>query len=308
MAKLRERWTRFFTEPLVPDTAFQVSRGAVSGIRYSRKEKRVAAYVIRPIPPGTVDPAFDRPNVAGAGALDAALKDAVRRLGSPAGGASLLIPETCVKTALLSFESLPASSEEREAVLRWRLAKTLPLKTADLRLSFDVFRADGGERAFCVLALGSVIQGYEQAFARAGLRLRLIGLPTPHLLGLIPKAEAADVLVVNVEDDHLTLLAVCDGEIALFRVKAFASEAAPAEGGPWAQAATEAANTIHFLEDREKKRVKAVWIRASGGPSPDGAALEERVGCPVRAVRFAAPAVTGSREQAILAPLIGQVS
>ena len=309
MIKLPERWTRFFTEPLLPPTAFSISRGQVCGVRRAGKEKRVGAHVIRPLPAGALVPAFDRPNVADGAAVDAAIKDAARRLGAPAGAVSLLIPETCVKTAILTFEALPSSPTEREAVLRWRLAKTLPLKISDLRLSFDVVPSNGGARAFCVLALERIVADYEQAFAKAGLRVRQIGLPTPHLLGLIPRTGPADILVAGIEDDHLTLFAVCSGAPFLFRVKTLVLGAAANAGSFWVQVAAEVATTIHFLEDREKKRLETVWIRSAVGATPeDLAAIEARAGCPVRTLAFSAPAVAGPKEQAILAPLVGQVS
>jgi len=308
MTGLRERWNRFFTEPIAPLTAFQISRGFLCGVRYSRKERRIAAHVLRPLPPGTLDPGFDRPNVVNAPALEAALRDVGRRLGAAEMMVSLLIPETAVKTVLLTFETLPTVPEEREAVLRWKLAKTLPLKFSDLRLSFDVMKSGGGEKAFCVLAPESVVREYEQAFGRAGLRVRQVAIPTPHLLGLVPASGPADILIVNIEEDHLSLFAAGEGGPILFRVKAFAPAAA-AGGGPWPLVATEVANTTHFLEDRENFRIKAIWVRDAEGNAPPALdILEKRAGCPVRTFAFSEPAVAGPKEQALLAPLVGQMS
>lgn len=301
------RWARFFSEPAAPEAAFSVSRSHLCGIRVSRKERRASAHVIRPLAPGTLSPAFDRPNISNRAALEAALADAQRRLGAVQASASLLIPEPSVRTALLAFDALPEAAEEREAVLRWKLAKTLPMKISDLRLAFDVVRSNGGARAFCVLALESVVRDYEEAFARTGLRVRAVELPTPHLLGLVPPSAPSDILIVNVEDDTLSLLAVGGGGPALFRVKSIAPGGP--EGGPWPFVGTEIANTVHFLEDREKVRIQSVWVRDAGdGPPAALDVLEKRAGCPVRTLSFALPAVAGPREQALLAPLIGQVS
>lgn len=307
MAGIRERWNRFFTEPIAPPTAFQISRGFLCGVRHSRKERRIAAHVIRPLPPGALNPGFDRPNVVDAPALEAAVRDAVRRLGAAEMMVSLLIPETAVKTVLLAFDALPSADEERESVVRWKLAKTLPLKFSDLRLSFDVSKTNGGKRAFCVLALESVVREYEEAFAKTGLRVRAVGLPTPHLLGLLPESGPTEVLIANVEEDHLSLFAAGDGGPVLFRVKGF-TPASAAGGEGWPLVAAEVVNTIHFLEDRENFRVKAIWVRDARGAPSAVEALAARAGCPVRPVGFASPAVAGPREQALLAPLIGQVS
>jgi len=294
---------RWLTAPAVPSAAFHLGPGYLGGLRRSRRTGSVKGSVLRPVPPGVVEAAFDRPNIVKPDAFLALLKDAVRRLGAPEGPVGLLLPETCVKTALLTFDSLPTVPEECEKVVRWKLQKTLPLPPAETRLSFAVHRAEGRAKAFCVLAAEAVVREYEQAFARAGLSVRLIGIPTPALLGCLPRNGASSFLVVNVERDHFAALAVSDGEPVLFRVKPFSAEAL------WAEAADETAATVRFIEDREKKSVETIWLRPAAGGGETGVPfVQGKVGCPVKILPGDAPAGVPPAEKISLAALLGQLT
>jgi len=304
MTPLFDSWIRRLTAPAVPAAAFHVARGYLGGLRCARKTGSVKSSVVRNLPAGLVEPSFDKPNLVQPDAFQSLLKDAVRRLGTPEGPVALLLPETSVKTVLLSFETLPTAPAEREKIVRWRLGRTLPLPPAETRLSFAVHRINGRARAFCVLAAESVIREYEQAFAKAGLNVRMIGLPTPALLGCLPKNGAKNHLTVNVEDDYFAALAVLDGGPALFRVKPLTP------GSSWAEAAEETAATIRFLEDREKKGLEAVWLRpAAAGDAEAGAALlQKRVSRPVRILPGDAPTGIPPADKIRLAPLLGQLA
>ena len=98
-------------------------------------------------------------------------------------------------------------------------------------------------------------------------------MPSLSLLGLLP-AGSEDALVVDVEDDSLSITAVVGAEPALFRQKPFVLEREP--GTPLAgrinALVTEIENTAMFLEDKEEKKVRAVWLRAPSAIGDDVAA------------------------------------
>jgi hypothetical protein len=304
MSPLIDAWVRFFTAPSVPAAAFHVARGYLGGLRRPGKTGSAKSSVFRTLTAGMIDPSFEKRNIARPELFRSVLKDAASRLGSPDGPIALLLPETCVKTALLTFDDLPAAPAECERIVRWRLAKNLPLRPAETRLSFDVRRSKGRAVAFCVLALEAVVQEYERAFDQAGLKVRMIGLPTVQLLGCLPRNGESNFLVVNVEEDHIAALAVLEGETALFRVKPLTA------GDVWAEAADEVATTLRFLEDREKKRIDAVWVRpAAAGAAEDGLALlQKRTACPVRMIADEAMTGIPPAEKIFLASLWGQMS
>jgi hypothetical protein len=293
---------RYLTAPPVPSAAFHLGPGYLGGLRRSRKTGSMKGSVLRPVPAGILEFSFDRPNILRPEAFLSILKDAVRRLGGPEGPAALLLPETCVKTVVLSFESLPTAPEERDKVVRWKLQKILPLAASETRLSFAVHQTEDRARAFCVLAGEPVVREYEQAFAKAGLSVRLIGIPTPALLGCLPRNGGSNFLVVNVDGDHFAALAVVSGEPALFRVKPLSPE------NLWVEAAEETAATIRFLEEREKTRMETVWLRPMGGEARGISLIREKAGCPVRTLPGDAPSGIPPDEKIPLAALWGQLS
>jgi len=304
MTPFLDSWIRRLTAPAAPAAAFHLAPGYLCGLRCAPKTRTVKGSVFRALPPGLIRPSFDAPNLPKPEALAALLKESVKRLGAAEGPVALLLPETCVKTAMLSFETLPTAPAEREKIIRWRLAKALPLPASDLRLTYAVTRTNGRARAFCVLAAESVVREYEQVFSQAGLNIRMIDLPTVALLGCLPKNGVRSYLVINVENEYFAALAVLEGEPVLFRVKPLSPDAR------WEEAAGETAATVRYLEDREKKKVETVWLRpAAAGEARDGAALiAKQAACPVEILPGEASAGIPPADKIHLAPVWGELS
>jgi len=305
-----DRITRVFTAPLHPPAVFLVSRSRVGAVLRAGRDAHLAAQVVVPLAPGALEPSFDRRNVVQPAALERAVRDAAARLGRTGGSAGLMLPEACLKVFVLPFESLPSSPREREEVFRWRLAKLVPLPPAEMRMSFAVLKAAGQTRVVLALARAEVVREYEDAFRRAGLSVRDVGVPALNLLSLARLDAAGHALVVNLEDDHLSLTALLDGRAALYRFKPFLHDLnAPSTlADKAAQAASEVETTIRFLEDKEKKKITAVWVRADvAAPEAAVAALRDRLpGLAVRELDVPAPIRPPDRH--FLAPLAGQVA
>ncbi len=313
-------WKRFLTEPIIPALAWEVSRTAVAGIRCSkkdsrrdaRKEKCVSSHALASLPAGAIAPSFERPNVTDPKALEKAIRDARLKLGADGGDAALLVPETCVRMFVQTFDGLPASPNEREELFRWRLAKLVPLKPADMRLGYDVIKSNGQAKVILALGAASVLGEYEAAFARAGFKIRTLSVPTLPLAALLPP-QAADggALIVNSEEDYISLAAVLGGEISLYRIKPFLADS----GSPDAAErrldliVREIETTINFLEDKEKARIDALWVRPVAWPDGADAAADLRRFWPsLQVSEFPGPESLTLEERRVFAPLLGQVS
>jgi hypothetical protein len=303
------RWKNYFTEPVFPSFIWQLSRDSTAGIRFSRKDRKLGPYFIAPLPTGVVIPSFDRPNIPDASALEQVLRDGRAKLGADGGDISLLIPETCVRVFVLTFDALPSSPAEREELFRWRVAKLVPVDSSEMRLGYDVIKANGQAKVVLALGAGRVLEEYEAVFARAGLKVRTLSVPTLPLAGLVPRDEAGNALVVNSEDDHVSLLALLGGEASLYRVKPFFAEGTgPGEDSQRRDLVIrEIETTMHFIEDKEKARISSVWIRPVFWP--DGTVAELRKRWPsLRVAEFPGPRELRPAERRVLAPLIGQAS
>jgi len=304
-----DRLFRFFSEPIYPATAFQLARTYVSGLRFSKKEKKVAAHFVLPLPAGVLEPSFDRKNIVNAAALDKALREGKARLREDGGAVALLIPETCVRMFVLSFDSLPSSPTEREEVLRWRLSKIAPFKAEEIRIAYDIVRSGSRTKAVLALSRIDVIQEYESFLGRLGLKVKAVGVPSLHLANLIRLDQSGHALLVNIEEDYVSLLAVLEGLIALYRIKPFLQDAGSpmSPGQKTEQVLNEIENTLHFLEDREQKNIQAVWVRAAAANAANDVLPLMRERWPGLNVReFSSPVALKSHDQHVLFPLIGQ--
>jgi hypothetical protein len=305
------RWKRYLTEPVFPSQAWQMSRTSVAGVRFAKKDKSLAARFLAPLPPGVLAPAFDRPNILDAKGLERVLRDGRGRLEGAGGDVSILVPEACVRIFVLGFEGLPASPSERDELFRWRIGKLVPLKPGEMRLGYDVLRSNGESRVVLALGMNEVLGEYESAFARIGLKVRTLSVPTLPLAGLLRGKETGNVLIVNCEEDHVGLLVLLEGEVALYRLKPFLPEAAEplSEERRRDQIFREIENTMNFLEDKEKKRITAIRVRPTAWPDGRDAVVELAGRWPALSVsEFPGPAALGPVERRTLAPLLGQVS
>jgi len=305
------RWKQFLTEPIFPALGFQLSRTTAAGVRFSKKEKGLAAHALVSLPPGVLSPSFDRPNILDPKALEKAIRDGRAKLGADGADVSLLLPETCVRMFVLTFDALPASPPEREDLFRWRLGKLVPLKPAEMRLGYDVISSDTQAKVILALGAASVLGDYEAAFARAGLKVRTLSVPTLPLAGLIPgEAAGSGALIVNCEEDYVSLAAVLGGEISLYRIKPFMTGAASPEeaGRRLDQIVREIETTMNFVEDKEKARIDSLWIRPVAWPDGADAVGDLRGFWPtLRVSEFPGPGALPTAERRVLAPLLGQV-
>ena len=310
MAALIDRLAKFFQEPVHPPNAYQVARTYLSGVHYSKKEKKITSRVVRPLPAGILEPAFDKANVADPAGFEKALREVAFKLGPIGGSVSLLLPESCLRVFILTFESLPSSPAERQEMLRWRLNKIVPFKPGDMRLSYDVIKSNGQSKVLLALARADVVREYESLFGRIGLKIRTVGVPVLNLLNLVRLEPPGHAMIANVEEDALGLLTILDGEVSLFRFKPFLQDAlnpmSPVQ--KMEQVADEIENTVRFVEDREKKTIASVWIRSAvEGAEEDGpAALRKRL-APMTVAEFSSPWPLAFRDRQVLSPLIGQV-
>lgn len=303
-----DRLSAFFTEPLHPPVAFLLTRTRIGCLGRPGKGGGNPGQAVLPLAPGVLEPSFDKRNIVNPAAFEKAVRDAGARAGRADGSVGILLPESCLKAFVLPFESLPSSPRERDEVLRWRLAKLVPLPPEDMRMSYAVLKSPGPTRVLMAIARAEVIREYEDAFGRAGLAVRDIGVPALNLLGLIRLDPPGHALVLNIEEDYISLTAVLDGQVALYRFKPVLQD----PHGPQdprlkiEQAAAEVETTIRFVEDREKRSIRAVWVRAAF-PDSSGAVAGLQDQLPDLSVRdLEIPPSIRPPDRAFLAPLVGQ--
>jgi hypothetical protein len=304
-----KRTRRRFTDRVTPDAVFQIAPGYLTGIRVAKKDGSVRNRFIRPFREAPLRPSFDRPNITEKEALLDFVGRAVKELRLSGGTVSLLVPEACVRVFVLTVESVPRTREEREAFVRWRVGRQMPHIPEDARIDHVLSAPRGPGRVVVAVARRAVIEEYESLFQRKGLKVGVVTIPTLSLAHFT--GAGASGLLLNIEDDHASLFAVAGGEWALYRQKALAPDGGTARTFEQkvAQVAMEIANTVRFLEDKEKAKVDRVWVRTGlldGGPE-FLARLGGGVPFPVGPVEYEAPESWSAAERSLLAPLAGQI-
>jgi hypothetical protein len=304
---IRERLRAAFLDRPVPDAVFELAPGRLCGLRPSGRGRAPRGRVILPLAAGVLTPSFDRPNVADMAAAVSAIERGKTSLGLGGGTVSLLIPEPCVRVFILTLDSLPASPAERDSFIRWRVGKQMPLLPDDLRLAYDVAPGGPAQKVIVAAARAAVVREYEGLFESAGLRVGAVTVPTLSLVNLIGICPGTNGVLLSIETDSLSFLAIMDSGWTLFRQKGLGPDlSAEAKAD---LIVNEVDNTVHFIEDKERKKVGRIWVRAAG--ATEGPALVSRLNgsLPLSAaiVEYPAPEDWNERETAVLAPLLGQV-
>ena len=307
--KLKDRLRKHFTERLLTDSVFQIASGYLSGIRVSRSDGSIKGGFVRPFAGRPVVPSFDRPNVTDAAALEEAIDQGKRNLRLTSGSAALLIPESSVRVFVMSVDSFPGSGKERDAFIRWRIGKQMPLIPEDARIDYAVTPGKGARKAIVVMARQVVVWEYEAAFDKAGLKPVVVTAPSLALVNLVRRDGRANGVLLNIEDETLTVLALANPGWSLYRQKDIGLPGGAAAAERRDNIVREAENTIRFLEDRDTTRVDGLWLRCADAAefAEILARLRERISLPIEPVDYTAPDPWTAAHKAVLAPLIGQV-
>lgn len=301
----------YFTAPLCPSAVIQVSSTYISAIQVDAKERQVKRHLVLDLPAGLIKPRFDRSNISHAAALADILKNGLKGFFLSGKKVACLIPEACVKVFILAFDFLPASESEREKIILWRAKKQMPILPQDVRLSYDLRTSSSSIKVLTALARTPVVKEYEDLLAGLGLEIGVLTVPTLSLLNLLHGEKKSDALAVNIEDDSLALAAVAGGEPTLYRMKMFAPEPGDIPD-PSLRIETiikEIENTAHFIEDREKRQVRSLWLR-SGSKNIPGDILETlRAALPLDVHPVEVPRSFGLAREVgdFLAPLVAQI-
>src|SRR5882724_11513443 len=153
---------------------------------------------------GVVAPDLTETNVRDRNALYRALRDALDSISGRSTDVIAVLPDSAVRVVLLDFESLPSKRDEAEAVVRFRLKKSLPFDLDKAKVSYHAERATTGMRVIAAVALSSVVEDYEAVFREAGYNP---GIVMPSMLAALGAADAGRPTLVIKVDARTTSIA-----------------------------------------------------------------------------------------------------
>src|ERR1700676_281112 len=123
----------------------------------------------RALAPGTISVSPLRDNIL----MPDELAATVRAL-SPANGKrkdmALILPDYCVRVAVLDFDKFPSDSKEQLSLVRFRLKKSVPFDVESAAVGYWAQTADDGKLdVIAAVAPLEIIARYEAPFRAAGM-------------------------------------------------------------------------------------------------------------------------------------------
>src|ERR1700692_1785430 len=165
--------------------------------------------------PGSFVPDLIEANLRDGTAIRQAIESALGSVAGRSRDVIAILPDTSVRVVLLDFETLPAKRDEAEAVVRFRLKKSLPFDPADARISYHAHSTGKSMRAVAAVVLNTVLQEYESAFRDAGYNP---GMVMPSMLAALGHVDAErPTLVVKVDARTISIAILDQEQLLLFR-------------------------------------------------------------------------------------------
>lgn len=255
----------------------------------------------RSVSEGAVAPALLTENVQNTDALRDAIASAMSAVGArPGRDIVVVVPDGAVRIVLLDFDVLPEKKQEADAVVRFRLKKSLPFDVEKASLSYDVHRVPGSVRLVAAVTLGTVLEEYEGAVRDAGFIPGVVLPSTIAALGavdgmrptMILKVDRGTTSVAIVDKDQLLLFRTLEGGGAEVNAERLAEDVYP---------------SLVFFQDTYGVNVERLLVAGSASIPQIAPALEAQTGIRVQelvsSVVLPASAPTGQRSQ--LAGVVG---
>jgi type IV pilus assembly protein PilM len=198
-----------------PRLACEVSVDGVVAARAGQHGDALEAYVVHRLPEGSLAPDLAEANVLRPETVRQVVSDVMTGVAARSRDVIAVLPDAAVRVVLLDFEALQDKRPEAEAVVRFRLKKSLPFDVERARVSYHVQPASTGIKVIAAVALASVVEEYESAFRSAGYNP---GVVLPSMLAALGAVDAHRPTMVVKVDVFTTSIAILDrSQLLLFR-------------------------------------------------------------------------------------------
>jgi type IV pilus assembly protein PilM len=210
------------------------------------------------------------------------LLDHIRTL-APANGhrkrrAAVILPDYCSRVAVLDFDTFPSDLEEQQALVRFRLKKSVPFEVDTAVVSYAEQEKTGAKVEILAAVMSSdIVVQYEAPFRAAGFHPGLVTTSSLAALNLL--APDGISLLVKLSGRVISVLVLQENAVNLARCIEM-------EGGRLEDIESVLHPTIAYIEDELKGRPKQIWL-AGFGPEMEQLAprWEKEWGVAVQAVR-----------------------
>ncbi len=229
---------------------------------------------VRRLSPGDLTPSLTAANLVNRDAVRLAAQDVLAAVASRGRDVITVLPDAACRVTLLDFDTLPEKREDAEAVVRFRLKKSLPFDVERARVSYEVQPANGDKNISVVaaVALAAVVEEYESLIRECGFSpgvvvpsmLAALGQVDGSVPTLVIKLDAGTSSIAIVGKDRLLLLRTLDNP-----------EGTRVLG---AQLAEEVYPSLVFFQDTYGTKVQKVLVAGLDSLDELNASLEPNTG------------------------------
>ena len=197
-----------------PGHVFEISETGVAAARLEGAAPEVNFYAL---PPGALAVSPLKDNVANAEALQAAVHTLAGEAAGKKRRAALILPDFCSRVAVIDFDSLPAAADEQQALVRFRMKKSVPFDLEGAALSYFVQpSANPKSKIDVVVAVTAleILARYEAPFRAEGFQpglvttslLASLNLLNPDGVTVLTKLSGAALTVAVLQESALKLV------------------------------------------------------------------------------------------------------
>ncbi len=232
-----------------------------------------ASYELRS---GCVVPDLTESNVRDRTTLFQTIRDTLDSIAGRSRDLIAVLPDAAVRVVLLDFEALPPHRHEAEAVVRFRLKKSLPFDVEKAKISYHAHQSNGGVRVVAAVALASIVEEYESAVREAGYEA---GVVLPSMLSALGAAAAQRPTLVVKVDEHTTSIAILDQQqVLLFRT--LENTRGVAITGE--KLAEDVYPSVVFFQDTYHLNIEQIFVAGMPATAEAAPALRAQTGAEVR--------------------------
>jgi len=264
-----------------PKVACEIAADRIIAGRIADTGSMMDTCVSHELSPGSVVPDLVEPNLRERNSVFQALRNTLGSVSGRSRDVIAVLPDAAVRVVLLDFETLPANRVEAEAVVRFRLKKSLPFDVDKAKVSYQSQTSTtSGLRVIAAVALASVVDDYESVFREAGYTP---GVVLPSMLAALGVAQSSGPTLIVKVDARTTSIAIMDKQqLLLFRTL----ENARGVTITGEQLAEEVYPSVVFFQDTYHMNIDRIFVAGVsdlGSAAPalraqTGAEVEELVG------------------------------
>ncbi|MBC7361922.1 MAG: hypothetical protein H5U06_06540 [Candidatus Aminicenantes bacterium] len=257
---LANKWKRYFLEQPRPAAVFQIAPSYFACLKVGLEKKLSENdYFIQRIPAGVIEANFLQSNIRQPEILEQFIDRALQKLKLPGNSVTVILPETSSRVFVFSLEGTFLTPTELVKFIEWRLKRQLAQPLSDIRYSYQTFNS-GREKKVLVVCSGlEVIKEYETIFQKKKLQPGKLTIPSLSIFNLLPGIKEDDFLVVDADFDYLSLMAVIEGSLYLYRQK----QLLPSLENSLEVILKEVENTLYFIEDKTRRKVRLLCLRSN---------------------------------------------